>query len=106
MRDKFHDNAGGQMSVDRRQAGGEYEAPQQKTIKILGRDFRMPESRALRITIGVLLVIFGVLGFLPILGFWMIPLGLIVLSYEFATVRRMRRRGTVWWERRRRSNGK
>ncbi len=94
------------MSVDRRQAGGKYEAPQKKTIKIFGRDFRMPELRALRITIGVLLVVFGVLGFLPILGFWMIPLGVIVLSYEFAAFRRMRRRGTVWWERRRRSNGK
>jgi hypothetical protein len=41
------------------------------------------------------------LGFLPILGFWMIPLGLLILSYEFAVVRRLRRRSVVWWERRR-----
>ena len=36
--------------------------------------------------IGITLVCLGFLGFLPILGFWMIPLGLIVLSadYRFA----------------------
>ena len=55
----------------------------------------------LRIAIGVALCIFGMLGFLPVLGFWMIPLGLLVLSYEFAAVRRFRRRVVVWWERRR-----
>ena len=40
----------------------------------------------LRKTIGVSLIICGILGFLPILGFWMIPIGLIVLSadYRFA----------------------
>jgi len=47
-------------------------------------------------------VILGIFGFLPVLGFWMIPLGLLVLSYEFAAVRRGRRRLQVWWEKRRR----
>jgi len=65
----------------------------------------MPRSRWLRVTMGVLLTIFGVFGFLPVLGFWMIPLGLLILSYEFATVRRWRRRFSVWWERRRRRKG-
>jgi hypothetical protein len=61
----------------------------------------MPRSRALRIVIGGLLIVFGIFGFLPVLGFWMVPLGLLVLSYEFAAVRRWRRRLVVWWERRR-----
>ncbi len=36
--------------------------------------------------IGITLVCLGLVGFLPIVGFWMIPLGLIVLSadYRFA----------------------
>ncbi len=62
----------------------------------------MPRSRRLRITMGGVLVVLGFFGFLPILGFWMIPLGLLVLSYEIAWVRRHRRRFVVWWERRRR----
>lgn len=71
-----------------------------RPIKVAGREFHMPESRGLRITIGSLLVVFGMLGFLPVLGFWMVPLGVLVLSYEFASIRRLRRRTVVWWERR------
>jgi hypothetical protein len=72
-----------------------------RTIRLLGREIVMPQSRLLRIVIGGLLVLFGFFGFLPVLGFWMIPVGLIVLSYEFATVRRWRRRFEVWWAERR-----
>ena len=43
---------------------------------------RLPNSRIARIIIGVLLVIMGIFGFLPIIGFWMIPVGLLVLSIE------------------------
>jgi Putative transmembrane protein (PGPGW) len=74
-------------------------------IPLFGRELAMPQSRKLRIVIGMLLVIFGVLGFLPVLGFWMVPLGILILSYEFATVRRFRRRSVVWWERRKRPPG-
>jgi purine-cytosine permease-like protein len=75
--------------------------PPARKISVLGREFSMPRSRGLRICIGVLLILFGILGFLPVLGFWMVPLGLLVLSYEFAAVRRLRRRLVVWWEKRR-----
>ncbi|WP_431192840.1 PGPGW domain-containing protein [Tianweitania aestuarii] len=75
--------------------------PPRRKINLMGRDFTMPQSRRWRITIGVLLIIGGCLGFLPILGFWMIPLGLLVLSYEYAWVRRRRRRVSVWWGRKR-----
>ena len=73
----------------------------ERKISIFGKEITMPQSRPVRISIGVALIFFGILGFLPILGFWMIPLGLLVLSYEFAVVRRYRRRLVVWWERRR-----
>ena len=72
-----------------------------RRINLMGREFRLPRSRAARITIGTLLVLGGCLGFLPVLGFWMIPLGLFILSYDFATVRRWRRRMEVWWAERR-----
>jgi hypothetical protein len=62
-----------------------------------------PRSRYARLGIGFALIVGGVLGFLPILGFWMLPLGFVVLSTESATVRRWRRRFSVWWARRRRS---
>jgi len=83
------------------------EQSQARKIELLGREFRMPRSRPARVAIGAVLIVLGLFGFLPILGFWMIPLGLVVLSYEFHVVRRLRRRFVVWWERRkkRRTNG-
>ena len=85
-------------SKDRQPRGAR---PGRRTITVMGREFTMPRSRGLRIAIGVLLVVFGIFGFLPVLGFWMIPLGMLVLSYEFATVRRWRRRFEIWWAERR-----
>ena len=60
----------------------------------------IPASKPLRVALGLALCIGGMLGFLPILGFWMIPLGLLVLSIDLAPVRRFRRRVEVWWGRR------
>ena len=45
-------------------------------------------NRSLRITVGILLVIGGLLGFLPIVGFWMLPIGLLALSYDFKWARK------------------
>lgn len=70
-----------------------------KPIQIGGRTFALPKSRLARIIIGVVLIIGGILGFLPVLGFWMIPLGILVLSYELHLVRRLRRRFDVWFAR-------
>lgn len=57
----------------------------------------------MRVALGTALVIMGIFGWLPILGFWMIPLGLVVLSVDFHFVRRFRRRLEVWSGRRRRA---
>lgn len=61
----------------------------------------MPRSRGMRIASGSALILGGILGFLPVLGFWMVPSGLLVLSYDIPSVRRWRRRMAVWWHRRR-----
>ncbi len=53
-------------------------------------------NRWVRRGLGVLLILGGVLGFLPILGVWMIPLGLAILSDEHHWLRRPRRRLQVW----------
>lgn len=57
----------------------------------------LPGSRILRVCIGLALILGGCLGFLPVLGFWMVPLGLLVLSIDFAIARRWRRRLEIWW---------
>lgn len=73
-----------------------------REFKIGSWRINLPASRIARICIGVLLIVGGVLGFLPILGFWMIPLGALIISYDVAVARKARRRLWVWW---RRTNG-
>jgi len=62
----------------------------------------MPRSRAGRIGLGSALMVGGALGFLPVLGFWMLPLGFVVLSNDISFIRRRRRRMVIWWSRRKR----
>ena len=59
-----------------------------------------------RLALGFALIVGGLLGFLPILGFWMLPLGLVVLSVDVPVVRRYRRRLELWWGRGRQRRGR
>jgi hypothetical protein len=43
--------------------------------------------KTVRIATGVLLVLGGFVGFLPVLGFWMIPAGLVVLAIDVPFLR-------------------
>ena len=62
---------------------------------------KLPSSVAGRRVLGAGLVAGGALSFLPVLGIWMLPLGLVVLSTDSKRVRRLRRRSDVvvmrWW---------
>ena len=60
-----------------------------------------PKWKWLRPPVGVALVVMGLFGFLPVLGFWMIPLGALVLSHDLPFARRLRRRWSVRWAKRR-----
>jgi len=75
-------------------------------VRFGDRHIPLPGSRILRMAIGIVLVIFGIFGFLPVLGFWMIPFGLLVLSVDVPIVRRWRRQLTVWWHRRKEEKAK
>jgi hypothetical protein len=74
-------------------------------VRIFNSHWHLPQSKPIRIGLGILLVAGGLVGFLPVLGFWMIPLGLLVLSVDIPIVRRWRRQLTVWWHRRKGENG-
>lgn len=70
----------------------------------LGRwlaNIRRPEARWVRIPLGVLLVIGGLLSFLPVLGIWMLPLGLLLLAVDLiflqGPVNLVILRGSRWW---------
>jgi 4-alpha-glucanotransferase len=57
---------------------------------------RKPESRWIRLVAGVLFVILGCVGFLPVLGFWMVPLGFILLAQDIPILRRPTLAAITW----------
>lgn len=65
-------------------------------VSVFGRKLHLPRSRPLRIAMGFTFVAMGFVGFLPVVGFWMIPVGLVILSVDSPLARRLRRRGEVW----------
>jgi len=73
---------------------------QARMKKIFSRK-NLPKSRWARILVGVLLVLFGLVGFLPVVGFWMIPAGLAILSIDIPVVRRFTTKASAvlkrWW---------
>lgn len=58
-----------------------------------------PSSRWVRIPSGTLLVAGGVLSFLPVLGVWMLPLGLALLAEDVPALRSSRSKALDWVER-------
>ena len=62
---------------------------------------RQPSSAWIRLPAAVFLICGGLLGFLPLLGFWMLPLGLLLLADDVPALRSARTRVMNWIERRR-----
>lgn len=52
------------------------------------RHLRRPSAVYARWTAAIALIAGGLLGFLPVLGFWMVPLGLILIAQDVPMLRR------------------
>ncbi|GBR72019.1 hypothetical protein [Gluconobacter kanchanaburiensis] len=61
---------------------------------------RQPDHRWVRIPAGVLFLLGGVLSILPVLGLWMLPVGVMLLSQDIPFFRRLQGRVLRWVERR------
>lgn len=48
---------------------------------------RKPRLHLVRIPLAILLILGGVFSFLPVLGIWMLPLGLLVLAVDIPPLR-------------------
>lgn len=64
------------------------------------RFVRANHSVWVRVPAGVGLVLGGVFSFLPVLGVWMLPLGLLVLARDVPVMQRPAARMLAWIERR------
>ena len=60
---------------------------------------RRPSSRIVRIPLGIVLILGGVFSFLPVLGVWMLPLGLFLIALDLPFLQGPLNRMTFWAQR-------
>lgn len=60
---------------------------------------RRPSARMIRIPIGVLLILGGIFSILPVLGLWMLPLGLLLLAIDLPFLQGPVGSAIVWGQR-------
>jgi hypothetical protein len=76
--------------IDQSELDRQFEQVEQKLPDAMARFvrwLRQPSSRWVRIPAAFLLIMAGFVGFLPILGFWMIPLGLLLVAQDIPFLR-------------------
>ncbi|GBR45994.1 hypothetical protein CSR02_00775 [Acetobacter pomorum] len=61
---------------------------------------RKPEQRWVRLPSGLLLILGGLLSFLPVLGVWMLPLGILLLAEDLPLCRNLSGKMLGWIARR------
>jgi hypothetical protein len=60
---------------------------------------RKPSSRLARIPLAIFLVFGGIFSFLPVLGLWMLPLGLLLVAQDVPPLQKPMSRMLGWIER-------
>jgi len=60
---------------------------------------RKPSSRYVRIPLAILLIVGGIFSFLPVLGLWMLPLGLLLFAQDVPMLQEPLARMLGWVER-------
>ena len=65
-------------------------------VRRLMHRMRKPAARWVRIPLGILCVFASFLWFLPVLGIWMMPLGLLLLAQDMPFLRKPVGRGLLW----------
>lgn len=76
-----------------------FEARLPDSIARSSRYLRQPQSRMVRVPAAVLLTFGGVFSILPVLGIWMLPLGLLLLAVDLPALRPPLARMLHWIER-------
>ena len=60
---------------------------------------RQPSSRLVRIPLAALLILGGIFSFLPVLGLWMLPLGLLLFAQDVPMLQPPLIKALAWVER-------
>jgi hypothetical protein len=87
----------GRKELDQAYEQLEEEVPNRVSRAI--RWLRDPEARWIRIPLGVLFILGGLLWFLPVVGIEMLPIGLLLIAQDIPFLRKPVGRAMLWLER-------
>lgn len=82
--------------LDRAYEGLEREVPDRVSRAL--RWLRDPKARKIRIPLGVLFLVGGLLWFLPVVGLELIPIGLLLIAQDVPFLRKPVARAMLWLE--------
>jgi hypothetical protein len=86
----------GKQQLDQAFEGLERELPDRVSRAL--RWLRDPKGRKVRLPLGVLCLVGGLLWFLPVVGLELIPIGLLLIAQDVPFLRKPVARGTLWLE--------
>jgi hypothetical protein len=95
-------DAEGNGDKDQRRLDRHFDRLNERLPRVVGERIvwlRKPSSRWVRLPIAILLIVAGVFSFLPVLGLWMLPLGLMLLAADVPFLKRPMGLSLVWLER-------
>ena len=72
------------MKIVREPGGGVH-------VRAFGRDVWLPQNRVIRLAMAAGLMLGSLLAVLPVFGFWMLPLGILVLAADYPPAERVAR---------------
>lgn len=86
----------GQRQLDQALDVLEHEAPSRVARAI--RWLRSPASRKVRLPLGLLCIVGGLLWFLPVVGIELLPIGLLLVAQDVPFLKKPVGRGMLWLE--------
>ena len=95
-------DAEGNGDKDQRRLDRHFDRLNERLPRVVGERIvwlRKPSSRWVRLPIAILLIVASLFSFLPVLGLWMLPLGLMLLAADVPFLKRPTGLALFWLER-------
>jgi hypothetical protein len=93
--------SGSKVALTQTKIDGYFEAVYRRVpagISRFIRWLREPSSFAVRLFVAILLIVGGIFSFLPILGIWMLPLGLLLIAQDVPALQKPLVAALMWTE--------
>lgn len=96
-----HKNEGSRMAATKAELNRYFEMINRRVPRRVAQSIkwlRKPSSFAVRLIVAIALILGGIFSFLPVLGLWMLPLGLLFISQDLPFLQKPLITALAWME--------